>query len=82
MNKTAIEKRIFEIISEIIDIEIDKLTINSKRQDYETWDSLATVIIFMRLEEEFGVSFNEEDLKNLDSIQKIYEKIINKIKTL
>ena len=82
MNKTAIEKRIFEIISEIIDIEIDKLTINSKRQDCETWDSLATVIIFMRLEEEFGVSFNEEDLKKLDSIQKIYEKIINKIKTL
>jgi len=82
MNKTAIEKRIFEIISKTIDIEIDKLTINSKRQDYGTWDSLATVIIFMRLEEEFGVSFNEEDLKNLDSIQKIYEKIINKIKTL
>lgn len=75
MNNDFILNKLLNIIAEVIDVDINTLNLNAKRKDFDTWDSLAAVIIFMRLEEEFNVKFKEEDLKLLDSIDKIYKKI-------
>lgn len=77
MNEIDIKRDILKIVSEVIDIKIEEIDINAKRQNYIKWDSLATLIIFMRLEEKYGIKFSEEDIKIIDSVKKIYEKIIN-----
>ncbi len=75
MNNDFILNKLLNIIAEVIDVDINILNLNTKREDFDTWDSLATLIIFMRLEEEFNVKFKEDDFKLLDSIDKIYKKI-------
>lgn len=44
----------------------------------EAWDSVATITLLSLVEEEFGVSFEPEDLARLTSFAKIFDHLETK----
>ncbi len=61
-------ERIRELLSEQLDIDEDKITMDSDiLEDFEA-DSLDVVDMVMTLEDEFGVEIPDEDIENFHTV--------------
>jgi acyl carrier protein len=74
MNKIK-DKKIYEMISKIIREPVTKINKNSKSCDYEKWDSIAQVRIFVELEKLLNKKIETKYMEKLQSIKKILEFI-------
>jgi acyl carrier protein len=52
------------------ELSIDEIT-RASSASVETWDSVAVVTLMTVIEEEFGISIDEEDPAKFDSFQRI-----------
>lgn len=69
------ENRIKKIIATVLNVEEVLINENSSTQTLENWDSLNHMNIVFAIEEEFGITFDDEELMQLTSIQKIIEAV-------
>ncbi|AYN24717.1 acyl carrier protein [Buchnera aphidicola] len=76
----SIEKKIKKIISNILDIKIEKILNNASFLDDLGADSLDIVELIMALEEEFNVEISDEDAEKLNTVQKSINYISNQNK--
>lgn len=74
---STIEK-ICEILRDFFDDESIVIDENSAAKDVEGWDSLANVQIMLSIEEEFGVTFDLDDMVKFKCIGDIVECIERK----
>ena len=65
--------KIYEIFSDILDLNKDNFNLDTKPSDFAEWDSVATVNIIVALEDEFGVKFKLEDIQQLKKIKDFVE---------
>ncbi|EMY7223818.1 acyl carrier protein [Campylobacter jejuni] len=72
------EKRFYEILKNILEIEVNEHT-NLSMNNCPEWNSLAHIDIIMSLEEEFEIKFDKEKLTELNS-QNMLLKEIKKLK--
>ncbi|ELN9096401.1 acyl carrier protein [Campylobacter coli] len=72
------EKQFYEILKNILEIEINEHT-NLSMNNCPEWNSLAHIDIIMSLEEEFEIKFDKEKLTELNS-QNMLLKEIKKLK--
>ncbi len=61
-------ERIRSMLAEQLDIEEDKITMESNILDDFEADSLDVVDMIMSLEDEFGVEIPDEDVENLHTV--------------
>ncbi len=64
---------------DVLAVESDKVTMEASFADDLDADSLDLVELVMALEEEFGVSVEEEELENITTIGAAYELITGKL---
>lgn len=69
-----IQQKIYKILAQVLEIEVNQNT-HITMQECESWSSLAHIDIIMSLEEEFDITFNQEDLPRLTSQEIIVQKI-------
>jgi len=67
--------KIIDIIQKILNR--DDLEENAKQEDYEEWDSMSYLSIVMEIEVEFGININEENLNKFDSVDNIFNEIVD-----
>ncbi|BEK26640.1 acyl carrier protein [Campylobacter jejuni] len=72
------EKQFYEILKNILEIEVNEHT-NLSMNNCLEWNSLAHIDIIMSLEEEFEIKFDKEKLTELNS-QNMLLKEIKKLK--
>ncbi|EAH6607116.1 MULTISPECIES: acyl carrier protein [Campylobacter] len=72
------EKQFYEILKNILEIEVNEHT-NLSMNNCPEWNSLAHIDIIMSLEEEFEIRFDKEKLTELNS-QNMLLKEIKKLK--
>ncbi|EAI9452380.1 acyl carrier protein [Campylobacter coli] len=72
------EKQFYEILKNILEIEVNEHT-NLSMNNCPEWNSLAHIDIIMILEEEFEIKFDKEKLTELNS-QNMLLKEIKKLK--
>lgn len=56
------ETRVKKILSQLFNVPIDSINENSSADTIPAWTSLAHMNLVVALEEEFGVSFNDEQI--------------------
>ena len=56
-----IKEKVFQIFSDILDIPIDKLKLESNPDSISSWDSMSHVKIIMQIEHQFNISFLPEE---------------------
>ncbi|MBR0514245.1 MAG: acyl carrier protein [Clostridia bacterium] len=64
------EEKLLEIAADILDVEKDELTLDSKREDIETFDSLSIVQIIAEMSDAFDVVIPDEKINEV-KIEKI-----------
>lgn len=57
-----------EIVSKILLIDESKVTDDLKRSDLESWDSMTHLILISELEQNYDVTFNDDDIASVTSI--------------
>lgn len=65
------EKQVLKIAKELFNS--DAITINSKIGDFEQWDSLGQINLFMAIEGELSISCTPDEVIENDSIRKIVQ---------
>ena len=71
-------ERIRNCIVRVLSVEEDKVTSDASFSDDLDADSLDLVELVMEIEEEFGVSVEEEELENITTVGAVVEMIKNK----
>jgi acyl carrier protein len=60
-----IDERIKMVMSSIFDIDVKDISDDSSPDSIGSWDSLHHMNLIVALEEEFGITFNEDDISNM-----------------
>ncbi|EAI5376170.1 acyl carrier protein, partial [Campylobacter jejuni] len=68
------EKQFYEILKNILEIEVNEHT-NLSMNNCPEWNSLAHIDIIMSLEEEFEIKFDKEKLTELNSQNMLLKEI-------
>ena len=71
-------QRLKKIFSQILKKKDLKLTVS--RANEKKWDSLNHVNIIIAIENEFKIKFNANEIENMNSLKKIENIIVRKIK--
>ena len=70
------EERIRELICEVLKTEPAKLA--ERMDDSTVWDSLLRVEVLFAIEEEYDILFEQDELKTLDTPQKLFQAAMKK----
>ena len=67
--------KVREIIADITHNNVASVTAKSTSENLDGWDSVAQINIIVAIEEEFGVTFDPEDIHTLNSVEKIVNAV-------
>jgi len=65
------EAKVFDIISTVMNVPLDQVNRESSTATIETWDSLKQMTLMLSLEEAFGVTFDDDLVTELTSVENI-----------
>jgi acyl carrier protein len=65
------KERVFETVSRVFGVPLDEVNERSSPETIASWDSLKHMNLIVALEEEFGVSFTDEEIMSLLSVDLI-----------
>ena len=71
-------ERLQQIISDKLNITLDKITLESRFEEDLSADSLDLLNVVMEVEEEFGISIADEQLMGISTVEDALEAI-NKV---
>jgi acyl carrier protein len=63
--------KIRECISEVLEVPIDLVLLESSNHDFIEWDSFGQVAIATHIENQFGIEFTVEEIFRLSSVKDI-----------
>lgn len=66
-----ISEKVYEIIAQAIEVDIDKIDEDTAIGDFPNWDSMGQLIIINSLEEEFELKFDPETIMDLEDVSDI-----------
>ncbi|HUU27312.1 MAG TPA: acyl carrier protein [archaeon] len=69
--------RVLKIVSRVMSVPVKQLNEQSSIDTLEKWDSMRHMNLIMSLEEEFQVTFNEEEIIEMVSVEIILETLKN-----
>jgi acyl carrier protein len=67
----ALDARLRKVFSEVFDVEADTIGADASPVTLNNWDSIHAITLLLSLEEEFGVTFTDDEavrLARFDSI--------------
>lgn len=67
-------EKILELIEEVLKVPSGTITIDTKAEDVEEWDSLAHVMLIGELEDRLGISIPLDEAVEITSVKEILEK--------
>lgn len=72
-------KEFIEKFAEIFDdVDPASLSGETKFRDLEDWDSIAGLSVIGMVDEEYGVTFNADDMKACQTIEDLYNRVQSK----
>ena len=75
-----IDKEIYSLIANILNIHIDKINLNTGIDNQSDWDSLNHILIMNEIEKVFGISLSPNDIINMTNVEFISNILKKNIK--
>lgn len=72
------EERVLKIVSQVMNISVEQLNEDSSPDTVENWDSLQHMNLILALEEEFNITFSDEEIVEMLSVKIIVETLKKK----
>ena len=73
-----IEEKLKEIFATTFNAQSDKITLQTRQNEFENWDSLGQLRLIMAVEESFNVSFAIDEIASMTTFERILNKVIQK----
>ncbi|MBN1384081.1 MAG: acyl carrier protein [Elusimicrobia bacterium] len=73
-------EKIKTVMASVFDVDLPEIDDNCSADTLEKWDSLKHINLITALEEEFGVSFSNEDISNMVNYKLIHLTLQEKLK--
>jgi acyl carrier protein len=73
-----LKNRALKIISQVMNIPVERLNEDSSPDTVENWDSLQHMNLILALEEEFDIAFSDEEIMKMLSVKIILETLKKK----
>jgi acyl carrier protein len=73
------KNRIIAATARALEVPESSLDESASAETLEAWDSLGHVAVMLEIEQEFGVQFATEELEHLTSIDKIHERLQQRV---
>ena len=70
--------RVFKIVSQVMDVPAEQIQMDSSPDTVESWDSLKHMNLILALEEEFNMTFSDEEIIEMLSVKIIIETLKKK----
>jgi len=74
-----LELRVRRVVSSVLGLPIEQVTLKTSSDDVENWDSLSIVNLMMAIEEEFQVGLSPEEAGDLLSVELITQVLQEKL---
>jgi acyl carrier protein len=74
----TIFERLADIFQDVFDFNKSQLTLESVPDDVPKWDSVGHMNLVARIEGEFGVQFEVDEIMEMSSVEKIMEILQSK----
>ncbi len=71
------EDRVFQVMSSVFNVPVESLNTDSSFETIDQWDSLQHMNLIFSLEEEFGLTMDDEVVAELTSVKSILEALAN-----
>ena len=71
------EAKFIKVIKDALEIEDKNLSMNDKFKEFEEWDSLAQLTLIAELDDNFDVTIQTSDFKNITTLQELFDHIQN-----
>lgn len=65
------EQEKIDLISEVLELDVDEINKEDKITKYDSWDSLAVMCFIALMDKRYGKLIRAEEMKNINSIQDI-----------
>ena len=82
MSIKILRKKLLQIISKEIKIDINKLDLNKSANDFVEWDSLSNVRLILRIQKEFKINISFGETIALNDINDLLQFIMIKLKLI
>ena len=79
MDINEIKNKVCEIVAGICGVEVSEVTENSTVGDFPQWDSVGHLSILSKVEETFDISFEPEEMMEMEDIKDIAEAVNQKM---
>ncbi len=76
------KKKVEEIVMTILELDSIDDSINVSMTGIESWDSLKQINIVLALEDEFKLSFSDEEILRMTSLQEILHVMNTRVSNL
>lgn len=71
-------KDFIEKFADVLECEPAELTGATKFRELDDWDSIAGLSVIGMVDEEYGVTFNADDMKACQTIEDLYKRMESK----
>lgn len=65
------KEEVFAILSAVMEIPLESVTMESSKDNIENWDSLHQLNLVFALEDNFSIKFSDEDILQMSSLAQI-----------
>ena len=79
MESKEIINKVCAIVADICDVELNEVSENSTVGDFPQWDSVGHLSILSKVEEIFDISFEPEEMMEMEDVKDISEAVITKL---
>ena len=70
-------EKLYQIVSEVFNVELNKINDNTSPENLEEWDSFNFYVLLDELENEFNIKFDLDEtleIKKIADFKKLFEK--------
>ena len=79
MDINEIKNKVCEIVAGICGVEVSEVSENSTVGDFPQWDSVGHLSILSKVEETFNISFEPEEMMEMEDVKDIAEAVNGKL---
>ena len=75
-----VKAKVFEIVAQVCDTDVANVALESTIGDFPAWDSMGHLTILQQVEEELEVSFEPEEMMDLEDVNDIIKAVEAKLR--
>ena len=74
-----VKEKVFEIIANVLNVNVTEVTLESTVGDFPSWDSLGQLNILQSVQDEFDVEFEPEEMMDIEDVNDIIKAVESKL---